>query len=97
MIEILTKSISLIFYHSLGSKFHLRCFHHHAHTGRIDGLGDCLCDLFGHSLLQLQSSAEHLHDTSQLAQSENLLVRQVSNGDLGNDRLIMAIDFCVQC
>jgi len=44
----------------------------------VDGVGD----LLGQSLLDLESPTEHLGDSSQLAEAQHPLVRNVSNGDL---------------
>lgn len=60
----------------------LRRLDDNAHPVRLDGLRDGVGNLLGHPLLDLQSSTVHLHDTSKLAQTEHLLIRQVADGHL---------------
>jgi len=86
--------------HSLGVDL-LHASHHHAHvysfddysnTHGLDSFSDSDGNLFGQTLLNLQPPAVDLDDPGQLGESEDLLVRQVADGDFAveGDEVVFA-------
>ena len=61
---------------------HLRSLNHHSNAMRLDRFGNRIGDLLRQAFLHLQPPTVHLDNTRELAQTEYLLVGQISDRDL---------------
>lgn len=62
-------------------ELYLHSLHYDCDAGWLNSFGDSNGDLFGESLLHLQPSAVDLNNTGQLAQPQDLLAGQITDGD----------------
>ena len=61
-------------------------FDHHAHALRVDRIHDCLRDLLGQPLLQLQPARVHVDQTRELADAEDRAARDVADVAAAEER-----------
>ena len=69
--------------------------HYHCHSLGLENLHDCVCNIFCQALLDLETSGEHVCDSREFRDTDNVSIRDISNVHLQSQRPKPLYVFCL--